>query len=91
MIDFNKHNKTANHLTSCLDEFLFNDFNSSFDTCDCEIIKFRLINKADFNNYEVLKDINYDLGDFKIIIDFYKANTDIILKAYKLFCEIFKD
>lgn len=53
--------------------------------------KFRLINKADFNNYEVLKDINYDLADFKIIIDFYKANTDIILKAYKLFCEIFKD
>ena len=65
---------------------------NGLDSLDVEKLrKFRLINKADFNYYEVLKDIEYDLEDFKIIINFYETNMDIILKAYKLFCDLFKD
>jgi len=47
--------------------------------------KFRLINKADYLNYDLLKDYDFDLKDFSIITDFYIYNSGIKLKAYDFY------
>lgn len=44
--------------------------------------KFRLIIKADFCNYEILKDFVYDYIDFKYVVSFFLNNADLKLKAY---------
>lgn len=51
--------------------------------------KFRLINKANFNNYDLIKDVEYDIKDFSIIIDFFINNSDINIKSYKFYKELF--
>ena len=47
--------------------------------------KFRLINKANYENYDLIKDVEFDLKDFKIILDFFMENSDIDIKSYKFF------
>lgn len=47
--------------------------------------KFRLIVKADFNNYDVIKDFDYDINDFYLIANFYLENSDLRLKSYDFF------
>lgn len=47
--------------------------------------KFRLIVKADFTNYEIIKDYEYDLNDFKIIAEFYLENSGLRLKSYEFY------
>lgn len=47
--------------------------------------KFRLINKAKFENYDVIKDIDYSFKDFKLLMDFFIHNTGLTLKTYEFF------
>jgi len=47
--------------------------------------KFRLINKADFDNYDVIKDIEFDFKDFDLMMSFYLTNTDLKLKTYDFY------
>jgi len=47
--------------------------------------KFRMINKASMENYEILKDFEYDAKDFDLMVSFYKENADSRLKAYDFF------
>lgn len=51
--------------------------------------KFRLINKAEFINYDAIKDIEYCFEDFNILISFYMHNADISLKSFKMYKELF--
>lgn len=51
--------------------------------------KFRLINKAKYKNYDVIKDIEFNYNDFVIMMDFYINNSDMNIKSYKLFREMF--
>lgn len=47
--------------------------------------KFRLIIKADFINYDVLKDFDYDLNDFYLLVNFYLDNAYLKLKSYDFY------
>ena len=37
--------------------------------------KFRLIIKADFNNYDLIKDFEYNLNDFYLLVNYYLENA----------------
>lgn len=50
--------------------------------------KFRLINKANYNNYELI-DIDYDFKDFMTIINFYIINSETNVKAYKFYKDLY--
>ena len=50
--------------------------------------KFRLLVKGGFENYEILKEYDYDKEDFNIITNFFIDNSDINLKAYKFYQKI---
>lgn len=50
--------------------------------------KFRLIVKADFNNYDVIKDFDYDLNDFYLLVNFYLDNAYLKLKSYDFYKSI---
>lgn len=54
-----------------------------------ELKKFRLINKAVFNNYDSIKDIEYNFNDFSLLINFFMHNSDTNLKSFKLYKELF--
>lgn len=43
--------------------------------------KFRLVNKAEFKNYDVMKDFVYDYRDFDLLMDFYLNNADVNIKS----------
>lgn len=53
--------------------------------------KFRLINCAKYDNYELIKNVTYDLKDFCLIIDFFIANSDINIKSYKFYKELYEE
>ena len=52
--------------------------------------KFRLINKASFENYDVIKDIEFSFDDFKLLVEFYEMNSEINLKSFKIYKELFE-
>ena len=47
--------------------------------------KFRMIVKATFDNYDVLKQFDYDSRDFDLILSFFLDNSDLKLKSYELY------
>ena len=47
--------------------------------------KFRLVIKADYTNYDVIKDFEYDKKDFDLIVSFFLSNSDLHLKSYDFF------
>lgn len=51
--------------------------------------KFRMINKASFENYDIIKDIEFDFEDFELLVAFYETNSEINLKAFKIYRELF--
>lgn len=51
--------------------------------------KFRLINKATFENYDVIKDIEFSFDDFRLLVEFYELNSEINLKSFKIYRELF--
>lgn len=53
---------------------------------DVETLKrFRLINKAEFKNYDVIKDIEFEQKDFDLMMSFYLENTDLKIKSYDFY------
>lgn len=50
--------------------------------------KFRLINKANFDNYDVVSEYDYDEKDLELLVDFYLENSYISLQAYDFFKKI---
>lgn len=44
--------------------------------------KFRLVNKADYSNYQSLVKYNYDFSDFCLMMDFFLANSASNINAY---------
>ena len=47
--------------------------------------KFRLIIKANFSNYDVLKDFIYDFRDFDLLMSFFIDHSEVKLRSYDLF------
>ena len=47
--------------------------------------KFRLINKATFDNYDAIKDFTYSFRDFDLLMSFYLDNSDLKLKSYDFY------
>lgn len=47
--------------------------------------KIRLIVKAHFKDYELIKNNNYNFNDFQILIEFFETNSYIELKTYHFY------
>ena len=47
--------------------------------------KFRLINKAEFRNYDAIKDIGFTFRNFDQLMSFYLDNSDLRLKSYDFY------
>lgn len=47
--------------------------------------KFRLITKAKFENYELIKDVKYSFNDFKLVLEFFMHNTGLNLKTFDFY------
>lgn len=53
---------------------------------DVDVLKkFRLISKAKFKDYDLIKNELYDYNDFSLIVDFFIHNSSINLKAYDFY------
>ena len=50
--------------------------------------KFRIINKADYQNYDCLKVDDYDFDDFKLVLEFFLENSGLQLKSYNFYLKI---
>lgn len=51
--------------------------------------RFRLINKADIKDYDVLKQFDYSLKDFELMLEFFIHNSGINLNSYRFMQSIF--
>lgn len=47
--------------------------------------KFRLIIKANFEHYDVIKENEYDYKDFCILMDFFLENSDLHLRSFDFY------
>ncbi len=47
--------------------------------------KFRLMIKGSFENYDILKDFDYEFIDFSLLMDFFISNSDLRIKAYEFY------
>lgn len=47
--------------------------------------KFRLIIKGTFNDFDILKDFEYDINDFYLIANFFLENADEKMKSYDFY------
>jgi len=47
--------------------------------------KFRLIVKGDYKDYDVLKDFEYDINDFYLIVNFFLENAYLKMKSYEFY------
>lgn len=47
--------------------------------------KFRLIIKANFSHFDLVKDYEYDFIDFSLLVDFYLENSFVNLPAYEFY------
>lgn len=46
---------------------------------------FRILSRADRSKYDLLKELDFDLADFTLLLDFFLANSDIQLKTYQFY------
>lgn len=77
-------------ISNRLGGFVCKDHLNGLEPLDIDTLKkFRLINKAKYENYDSIKDIEFTSRDFDIIMDFYLNNSDNNIKAYKLYKELF--
>lgn len=47
--------------------------------------KFRLMIKGSFDNYDVLKDFEYEYRDFSLLMEFFLDNSDLKIKSYEFY------
>lgn len=50
--------------------------------------KFRLISKAQFKDYEIIKNNEYNYEDFELIVNFFISNSSINLKTFEFYKNI---
>lgn len=82
-------NKKVVSIANNLGGFVCLEHLSGLKPLDLDTLKrFRLITKADFKDYEVIKKNPYSLNDFKLISEFFIENSSINLKAYDFYLKI---
>lgn len=81
-------NKKVVSLSNRAGGFLCFDHSNGISESVETLKKFRMIVKANFSNYDVLKDFVYDLSDFKLICSFYLENSDARLKTYDFYLSL---
>lgn len=47
--------------------------------------KYRMIIKANFEHYDILKQFTYDMNDFKLLVEFFMDNAGLNLKTYNFY------
>lgn len=47
--------------------------------------RFRLISKAGFKDYDVIKDTSYSFDDFKLIFEFFEINSSLSFKSFEFY------
>ena len=52
--------------------------------------KFRMIIKADMNNYDILSKFPYDFRDFDLLMSFFMENADLKIRSYDLYLTLNK-
>jgi DNA repair protein RecO (recombination protein O) len=81
--------KQVLNISSSMGGFVCLECNDSNQIIDIEMLKkFRLINKAELNNYEMIKNINFNKNDFRLIMDFFIYQTNLKINAYDLILNI---
>lgn len=84
------HNSKVVSISSVKGGFVCLEHLGQDEALDVEYLKkFRLINKADFDKYEMIKDLDYVFKDFDLMINFYEVNSDNRLKSYRLFKDVY--
>lgn len=82
-------NKKVVSLSNNMGGFLcLNHLNGNETLDPSRLKKFRLIIKADFSNYDVIKDFEYDRKDFDLVVSFFLVNSDLHLKAYDFYTKL---
>ncbi|MBQ6559584.1 MAG: DNA repair protein RecO [Erysipelotrichaceae bacterium] len=51
--------------------------------------RFRLLARADRSKYEMISNIDIDMKDFTILLDFFLANSDMQLKTYRFYRSLY--
>ncbi|MBR4461206.1 MAG: DNA repair protein RecO [Erysipelotrichaceae bacterium] len=51
--------------------------------------RFRLLARADRSKYDLIKEISIDLQDFTLLLDFFLANSDMQLKTYRFYKNLY--
>lgn len=83
-------NKKVVGISQSLGGFVCENHLLSNKRLDAEVLKkFRLINKANFQNYDLIKDVEYKKDDFKIMMDFFIYNTELNIKTFDFYCRMF--
>ncbi|MBO7698590.1 MAG: hypothetical protein J6S38_06110, partial [Erysipelotrichaceae bacterium] len=79
-------NKKVAALSNRHGGFLCTDHLNGEPVEDVETLRrFRLVNKAGFSNYDVMKDFVYTFRDFDLLMSFYLDNSDLRLKSYDFY------
>ena len=79
-------NKKVAALSNRHGGFLCTDHLNGEPVEDVETLRrFRLVNKAEFSNYDVMKDFVYTFRDFDLLMSFYLDNSDLRLKSYDFY------
>ena len=82
-------NKMVVSISNTLGGFLCLDHKGIEEIRSVETLKkFRLINKAKFKDYKVIKENKYDFIDFKLVIEFFMLNSSINLKTYDFYKKV---
>lgn len=69
--------------------FVCEEHNNEHQSISAATLKtFRILCKANYTNYEVLKDYSVDKKTFDIFIHFFVYNSDIKLKTYDFFSKV---
>lgn len=83
-------NKKVTAISKSLGGFVCEDHLLQEKQLDAEVLKkFRLINKANFQNYDLIKDVEYKKDDFKLLMDFFIYNTEFKMKTFDFYCHMF--
>ena len=83
-------NKKIYSVSNAKGGFICRDHLNGEKIMESEVLKkFRLINKANFNNYDLIKDVEYRKEDFKLNMDFFIFNSEIKLRTYEFYNSMF--
>lgn len=82
-------NKKVVSISNSLGGFLCLDHKAAETVREIDTLKkFRLISKAGFKDFDLIKNNKYEFLDFKLVIEFFIANTTINLKTYDFYTKV---